>query len=171
MSSESHDLLGAVGEASRAMQASVDAVDEAAARLLGINRTDLRCLDELLRLGEAAPARLAERLRLTTGSMTTLLDRLERGGYVTRSPDTHDRRKVIVRPTDLTWQRAKEIYGPIAAEGERALAELSSEQLRAVLRYLELSRDLQERHANRLRRRDISDRRRGSVEKNADAPG
>jgi DNA-binding MarR family transcriptional regulator len=151
VSSDYGSLLRAVGDASRALQASVDALDEAAAGLLGINRTDLRCLDELLQVGEMGPARLAERLRLTTGSTTTLLDRLERAGYVTRSPDPQDRRKVVIRPTPLVLQRAQEIYGPIATEGAQNLAQLTSDELGAVLRYLQISRDLQQRHLRRLR--------------------
>jgi DNA-binding MarR family transcriptional regulator len=151
VSSDNRDLLQAVGDASRALQAAVDALDEAVAGLLGINRTDLRCLDELLQVGEAAPARLAERLRLTTGSTTTLLDRLERAGYVTRSPDPQDRRKIVVRPTPLVLRRAQEIYGPLAAEGAQDLAQLTPDELDAVLRYLRISRDLQQRHLRRLR--------------------
>src|SRR3954452_13755377 len=143
MSSDREELLRAVGDASRALQASVDALDEAAAGLLGANRTDLRCLDELLQAGQAGPAWLAERLRLTTGSTTTLLDRLERAGYITRSPDPTDRRKIFVRPTPLVLRRAQEIYGPIAAEGAQDLSQLTADELGAVLRYLQISRDLQ----------------------------
>jgi len=151
MSSDNEGLLLAVGEASRALQASVDALDEAVADLLGINRTDLRCLDELLQVGEAGPAWLAERLRLTTGSTTTLLDRLERAGYVTRSPDPKDRRKIVVRPTPLARQRAYELYGPVATEGAQAMAQFTPDELGAVLRYLRISRELQLRHVHRLR--------------------
>jgi len=151
MSSERESLLHAVGEASRALQASVDALDEAVAGLLGINRTDLRCLDELLQAGELSPARLAERVRLTTGSTTTLLDRLERAGYVTRSPDLRDRRRIVVRPTPKALDRAQDLYGPLAAEGVQALSHLTPDELRTVLRYLQISRDLQQRHLERLR--------------------
>ena len=152
MSSDREELLRTVGGASRALQASVDALDEAVADLLGINRTDLRCLDELLQVGEAGPAWLAERLRLTTGSTTTLLDRLERAGYITRSPDSRDRRKIVVRPTPLALQRAQEIYGPVATEGAQALAPFTSDELDVVLRYLRISLALQQHHLHRLRR-------------------
>ena len=71
----------------RANQAAVDALDDAAAANLGINRTDLRCIDVLLQEpdGSAIPARLAERLGISTGSVTALIDRLERLGYVARA--------------------------------------------------------------------------------------
>lgn len=151
MSSDREELLHAVGEASRALQAAVDALDEAVAGLLDVNRTDLRCLDELLQVGEAGPAWLAERLRLTSGSTTTLLDRLERAGYITRSPDPRDRRKIVIRPTPLVLRRAQEVYGPIATEGAQALERFTADELGVVLRYLELSRELQQRHLQRLR--------------------
>ena len=87
-----HDL----GQEVQAHQAAVDAVDAAAAGYLQINRTDLRCL-EILYQGEAVlPSQLAAKLGLTTGSVTVMLDRLERLGYVTRSADPSDRRKVVV---------------------------------------------------------------------------
>jgi DNA-binding MarR family transcriptional regulator len=81
--------------------------------------------------------------------MTTLLDRLERAGYLTRSPDPGDRRKVIARPSADAIRRAQQIYGPIAAEGARDLAGFTAEQLHIALRYRAISRELQERHLQR----------------------
>ena len=79
----------------------------------------MRCL-EILYQGEAAlPSQLAAKLGLTTGSVTAMLDRLERLGYVTRSADPSDRRKVVVRITPKAARRATKIYGPVAQEGER----------------------------------------------------
>jgi hypothetical protein len=49
---------------------------------------------------DAAASRLADRIGLTTGSVTSMLDRLEKTGCVTRSPHPSDRRKVIVRATE-----------------------------------------------------------------------
>jgi DNA-binding MarR family transcriptional regulator len=145
------DLLADVGDRARALQSSVDALDQAVADHLGINRTDLRCLDELLRGGPTGPAHLASRLGLTTGSMTTLLDRLERAGYVVRSPDPTDRRRLLVHPTEKIHLAAARIYGPIASEGARDLAAFTAGDLAVVLRYLAVSHELQERHVERVR--------------------
>src|SRR5215470_1081850 len=120
MSRDSRDeLLAALGQAVRMNQATVDAFDEATAQKFGVNRTDLRCLDLLMEelAGEATPGRLGTRLGLTTGSVTAMIDRLEKLGYVTRSPDPTDRRKVVVRPTGTILARTAEIYGPLATEG------------------------------------------------------
>lgn len=150
-------LRAELGAAVRAHQRAVDAVDDATASALGVNRTDLRCLDLLLEAGELAPTRLSAGLGLSTGSVTAMLDRLERLGYVTRSPDPADRRKVVIRPTDVTRERAAEIYGPVAEEGLAAIAGYSAAELETVLDFLRRDRELQERHAARLR----TTRRRG----------
>jgi DNA-binding MarR family transcriptional regulator len=145
------DLRAALGTAVRAFQRAVDALDEAVAAHLGINRTDLRCLDVLIELETATPGLLAERLGLTTGSVTAMLDRLERLGYLTRSPDPADRRRVIVRPTASAVAAAMDIYGPLAAAGDEVTARYTAADLRLVIDYLDRGRALQEEHAARIR--------------------
>jgi len=73
--------------------------------VLGVNQTDLRCLEILLAQRTALPSQLGEQLGLTSGSITTMLDRLEQQGYLTRTPDPTDRRKVIVQPTPKATQK------------------------------------------------------------------
>lgn len=51
--------------------------------------------------GEPLPPKvIAERLLVTSGSITSLLDTLERNGLVRRAPHPHDRRKLLVDITD-----------------------------------------------------------------------
>lgn len=95
--------------ASRRLHAAIDVLDQAAADMLGISRNDLRCLN-LLEHGPVPPSRIAAALRLTSGSVTTLVDRLERKGFVQRSPDPHDRRGVQVCATPLVFQTVGELY-------------------------------------------------------------
>jgi DNA-binding MarR family transcriptional regulator len=135
-------------------QAAVDDFDREAARLLGINETDLRCLEILLQdMPEATPRALADRLGLTTGSVTTMLDRLEKAGYLTRSPHPGDRRKLIVRATESARRRAAELVGPLVAEGnESLLSRYSAEQLDLITEFLVRARALQQSHTERLRR-------------------
>ena len=148
-------LVASLGAEVRANQAAVDAFDEAVAAHLGINRTDLRCLDVLLQeLGaEATPGQLGARLGLTTGSVTAMLDRLAKLGYVTRSPDPADRRKVVVRPTETILARTAEIYGPLAAEGGELLAAYTAQELELIADFMRRSRALQQAHLERLRGR------------------
>jgi DNA-binding MarR family transcriptional regulator len=65
---------------------------------VGVNPTDLGALCLLLLHGPAPAGRLAELTGLTTGAITGVVDRLEKGGFVRREVDPADRRKVIVVP-------------------------------------------------------------------------
>ena len=127
-------------------------MDAAAAAYLHVNRTDLRCLEILTQNDWVLPSQLAVQLGLTTGSVTTMLDRLERLGYVTRSADPADRRKVVVRITIKATRKAAKIYGPIALDGDRdVLSRYSAAELHVLLDYHQRSRQLQEHHAARIR--------------------
>ncbi len=152
MSRESLDELRArLGEESQGHQAAVDAVDAAAAARLGVNRTDLRCLEILIGQESVAPSRLGTALGLTTGSVTAMLDRLERLGYLTRTPDPDDRRRTQVRITPEAARLAWEIYGPIAEEGAAETAGYTATELATILDYLSRGRALQERHRARIK--------------------
>jgi DNA-binding MarR family transcriptional regulator len=65
---------------------------------VGLHQTDLGSLCLLLLHGPAPAGALAELTGLTTGAVTGVIDRLEKGGFVRREVDPHDRRKVIVVP-------------------------------------------------------------------------
>ncbi len=153
MSRERDALVAELGAAVRANQAAVDAFDEATAAHLGINRTDLRCLDLLTQEmgGEATPGQLGIRVGLSTGSVTAMIDRLERLGYATRSPDPADRRKVVVRPTEAVMHRVWEALGPLVEDGNAMARRYTVEQLRLLTDFHRRSQELQEKHVARVR--------------------
>lgn len=97
----------------RAILARALVFHDAAAARLGINPTDLKCLE--IAAGEEAltPTRLAELAGLTTGAITGVLDRLEESGFVRREPDPHDRRRLVVRAVPEGVARIAALYGPL----------------------------------------------------------
>jgi len=72
-------------------------VNQAAADRIGINTTDLNCLNIVALTGAMTAGELAKATGLTTASITGVLDRLEEGGFVRRERDASDRRRVIVQ--------------------------------------------------------------------------
>ena len=75
---------------------------------LGLNDGDLQCLDLIGRHGPLSPSALARRAGLHPATVTGILDRLERGGWVARERDPSDRRAVTVR---ALRERTVELYG------------------------------------------------------------
>lgn len=140
----------AVGVAMRAHQRANDALDDAVADRFGINRTDLRHID-LLYDRPLSAGQLSERSGLSPAAMTTLIDRLERKGYVRRVRDANDRRRVFVELTDRARTAAGEMYGPLTQDGEELLDGYSDEQLTLFRDLLDADRDVTERHHKRIR--------------------
>jgi DNA-binding MarR family transcriptional regulator len=106
-----NELIEEVASAMRAYQRAVDKYDELVASRLGINRSDLRCLDLLHETGTMTAGQVAAGSGLTTGATTRMLDRLERIEYVRRRPDRADRRRVLVELTPRARKLAVELYG------------------------------------------------------------
>jgi len=137
----------------RGGQRATDLVDEAVCQLMGINRTDGRCLDILEQKGRMSAGQLAAEARLTSGAITAVIDRLERAGYATRLADPGDRRRVLIEPTPKAFQLAEELMGPIGEAGAPKALEYTDEQLELLVDFLRFGRELQENHAEWLRRR------------------
>jgi DNA-binding MarR family transcriptional regulator len=139
----------------RAHEAANDAFDEVAREKLGINRTDLRCLNIIENSGPMTAGRLAELSGLTTAAVTSVLDRLERVGYARRVRDQPDRRQVMVEVTPLLAERATPIWGPLGEEARSTLSRMSAEELQALIDFYRLGIELNERHIERVRHLDI----------------
>lgn len=142
MSNESReDLVRQVGEAIRTHQNAVDQLDEAAVAYLGINRTDARCLDILGFAGRMTAGDLAGRSGLSTGAITTVLDRLEGKGYVRRIRDEVDRRKVLVEITEEGEARTWDVYRRVVESGRELLSRYTDEELVMIRDFMILGRD------------------------------
>ncbi|WP_205750862.1 MarR family transcriptional regulator [Deinococcus sp. Arct2-2] len=101
-----------------------------------VNEVDLDCLDILSRHGPHAPSQLAQRMGLHLATMTGVLDRLERGGWVVRERSLSDRRRVLVRADPVQSQRITEHYAHAAQELRELCAVYPEPDLRVVIDFL-----------------------------------
>jgi DNA-binding transcriptional ArsR family regulator len=107
---------------------------QVSAERIGINATDLNCLNIVALTGPMTAGELARATGLTTASITGVLDRLEEGGFVRRERDPKDRRRVIV--TLNPGPGLREIgptFGPLVRAWREAAAGYSDEDLRLLL--------------------------------------
>ena len=147
-------LLRQLGNEVRAGQRATDIVDDLVCELLGINRTDARCIDILEQHGRMTAGALSQASALTTGAITAVIDRLERAGYAQRVPDPADRRRVLVELTPKAREASDELMrGPLSEAAVNLWARFSDDELRVCLEFMRAGRDLQEHHAEWLRER------------------
>jgi DNA-binding MarR family transcriptional regulator len=118
---------------------------------LGMPANDLHCLNLLVSAGTATPSWLAERLGMTTSAATKMLDRLERAGYLTRSNDPDDRRKIIIQPDIQRIAALGSYFEPMWDRMNEVLARYTDEQLEFVIEFNRLTTEITEEHINRVR--------------------
>ena len=153
MSSKKREIFEQLVDEVRRSQNATDRFDQAVADSIGVNRTDMRCMDVIQREGPVTAGRLAEATGLTTGAITTVLDRLERAGLARRVRDETDRRRVLVEATEAALSGAVEYYGDHMELGERLYRRYTVEQLELLLGFVREGREFNERAAARLEAR------------------
>jgi DNA-binding MarR family transcriptional regulator len=101
------------------------------ARRFGLSVTDLVCFAYVMEAGDTpvTAGDLAQRAHVTTGAVTGILNRLERGGFVTRQPDPADRRRVRVVAVPDVVERVLAVYGPFYARLAELFARYSPDEL------------------------------------------
>ncbi|MFE7397694.1 MarR family winged helix-turn-helix transcriptional regulator [Streptomyces sp. NPDC057557] len=134
----------------RLLQQSFDAFDEAVATRLGLNRTDLRCLDVVLGSGPLSAGEISTAVKLSPAATTTAIDRLSRAGYVSRTRDDDNRRRVLVTATDAGRTVEAEIFRPVGQAGAQALSHYDEDQLAVILDFLQTARRVQHAQITRL---------------------
>ena len=144
-----------VDELIREFRASTNqdlAFEHLAAEELGVNETDLHCVNIIENSGGLSAGELASLSGLTAGAVTGVIDRLERAGFVRRVSDASDRRRVMAEVTAAFYGRANRIWGPLAADWHRVLAaRFTVQELKRITDFLTAANDLSRRHVKRLR--------------------
>jgi DNA-binding MarR family transcriptional regulator len=130
-----------------------DRFDAIVARRLGAPPAEFKAMDHLHEAGELTPGQLADRLALTTGAVTALVDRLERLGWVSREPHPADRRSVIVRRAGEGDSEAVELYEPFGRALGAAARRMTPAQREAATRFLEQAAAIARAEADGLKRR------------------
>jgi len=90
-------LSAAIKQSLRELRVQLSLLNLHVGAQLDLRDVDLDCLDFIASHGPLPPTALARRAGLHPATMTGILDRLERGGWVARERDPSDRRAVLVR--------------------------------------------------------------------------
>jgi DNA-binding MarR family transcriptional regulator len=127
-------------------------MSQAAADRIGINATDLNCLNILSFSGQMTAGELARATGLTTASITGVVDRLEQAGFVHRERDAKDRRRVVIH---LNAQRALStvapVFGPLMGAWQRIADRYSDDELQLIVEFYDQMEQIIRHHLIRLR--------------------
>lgn len=109
---------------------------QSVAASLGLYNNDFLSIDILHEKGPVTAGELSRLTGLTTGSVTSLIDRLEKNGFVRRQPDPHDRRKVIIVPLYENKEDVSATYLQLHAAMVKLASSYSDEELELITQFL-----------------------------------
>jgi DNA-binding MarR family transcriptional regulator len=144
-------LVREVQAALRGVHNAVDTLSQTAADQLGVNRTDFRCLQMLGQFGPMTAGQLAEASGLTTGAVTSVIDRLERDGFARRVRDETDRRRVFVELTPAAGQRMGAIYRDLVIDSAATMADYTDDELILLRDFMRRGRQVTLNHVERVK--------------------
>ncbi len=148
-SSEKQALIEAFGLTVVRWQDATQKYDEAVGEIYGLSAAERLCLSFLWPGPQTASA-IAREIRLTPAAVTSLIDRLERRGFVRRKADPGDRRKVMVEAAEEAQRVTAEAYLPLGIAGAAMLEKYGEADLRVAQAILKDSLALQERMTEEL---------------------
>jgi DNA-binding MarR family transcriptional regulator len=129
------------------------------AQQLGLGPSDLVALGHVHNDGPLTPRDLTMRMEVTSGSMTALLDRVTKAGFLVRETNPNDRRSLLIRATPAGHHAMQWVYSHFDTAMHDALADIDGfaiDQLANAL--IELARALEARARAESRSRASSEK-------------
>jgi DNA-binding MarR family transcriptional regulator len=129
-------LYRGVRESLRDMNAQVSLLNQQVRGHLDLKGADLECLDLIDQHGPLSPGELARRARLHPATVTGILDRLERGGWIHRERDPDDRRGVTVEAARDRLGEVLRLYSGMNSAMDQICAEYADHELELLAGFL-----------------------------------
>jgi DNA-binding MarR family transcriptional regulator len=129
MKTSKEDLVKQVIAGARENSIGVVLFHQAAGQILGINVTDMKCLDIIVLRGFSTPSELSGLTGLSTGSTTAMIDRLEKRGLVERRSNPDDRRGTIISLTKKSGKKLPVLFESISNAMNNLVSSYSAEEL------------------------------------------
>jgi DNA-binding MarR family transcriptional regulator len=164
--SNRRELLNKLWDLGRKMSTQTVFLHQAIAQSVGLNATDTKCIDLILRGPDDSVTAgwLSDMTGLTTGAITHILDRLERRQFIERVRDSHDRRKVFVRARPASLQPLVPKYEAMGQAYMSVVEQFNDKELRLVCDYLEKTSEVSQQELTKMisAKRSLSSRAKSS---------
>lgn len=142
--SKRRELLNRLWDLGRTMSTQTVFLHQAIAQSVGLNATDTKCIDLILRgpEGSVTAGWLSDMTGLTTGAITHILDRLEKRRFIERVRDTRDRRKIFVRVRPESLEPLIPKYEAMGKAYMKLAEQYGDKELQLVCDYLEKTSEI-----------------------------
>ncbi|WP_272473446.1 MarR family transcriptional regulator [Baekduia alba] len=120
----------------RALSIQLSLLNHQVGARVDLRQVDLNCLDLIVREGPLSPTALARRAGLHAATITGILDRLERGGWVVRERSAQDGRAVVVRGLGRRNGDLVRLYGGMNTAVDEICASYTAAELELVAGFL-----------------------------------
>jgi DNA-binding MarR family transcriptional regulator len=137
------------------MGADLGRLNDVVGSHVDLKGVEVEILDHIGRIGPVSPGQLAETMHIHPATMTGILDRLEEGGWVTRERAPDDRRRVNLKVLRSRGPELVKLYTPMNESVSRICADLSEEQLKTVVDFLESVSAAATDASNHLKTQDV----------------
>jgi DNA-binding MarR family transcriptional regulator len=124
---------------------------QSAAAKLDLGITDLKAISTLVQEGPMTAGQLAQRLNLTTGAVTNVINRLEQRKFAQRTPDAEDRRKVIISVNQKKLAISDNVYRSMGEAFEKLLETYTTQELEFLVQYLQATIEMTKLEIAKLR--------------------
>jgi DNA-binding MarR family transcriptional regulator len=131
----------AIKESLRELRVQLSLLNHRVGARLDLRDVDLDCLDLVVRHGPLGPSALSRRAGLHPATVTGIIDRLERGGWVARERDPSDRRAVVVRALRDRDAELLGLYSGMNASMDRICAGYGDAELELLADFLRRTAD------------------------------
>ncbi|MEZ0447062.1 MarR family transcriptional regulator [Cellulomonas sp. ICMP 17802] len=134
-------LAVSVRESMRELSIQLALLNHQVGQRLDMRDVDLDCLDLISRHGPLGASALARLAGLHPATMTGVLDRLEKGGWIVRERSPEDRRAIVVRAAKERGAEIYQLYSGMNGSMEELLGGYSETELSVIADFLARARD------------------------------
>jgi DNA-binding MarR family transcriptional regulator len=127
----------AIGQSLRELASQLSLLNHQVGANLELRDVDIDCLELIDRQGPLSPSALARAAGLHPATITGILDRLERGGWIARERDPSDRRAILVRARRDRYADLLRLYSGMNRSMNQIYAGYSESELEAIADFLQ----------------------------------